>query len=204
MSVCSLPNLTLPLLLPACPSLPPLSLSPSLSYTVYRNATTQATLSVFRSRGSREGEKESIKTQSQSQSASSCAFSFMSDVKYSQEGVCGGRGGRGVPPRGTQYAEYSNWHSHSSSACCCWYSFISLTERFTLASSEVMRWVIISVVHTPLPPSVRSAVQRSNVPRVGAACPLPCCASTCLCFCCVCLAWKRFFLIALDSRPRKG
>lgn len=93
MSVCSLPNLTLPLLLPACPSLPPpLTLLPSLSYTVYRNATTQATLLVFRSSGSREGEKESIKTQSQSQSASSCAFSFMSDVKYSQEGVWWGGG----------------------------------------------------------------------------------------------------------------
>lgn len=105
MSVCSLPNLTLPLLLAA-----PLSLSPSLSYTVYRNATTQATLSVFRSRGSREGEKESIKTQSQSQSASSCAFSFMSDVKYSQGGV-------GAEGKGSTSQRYS----------VCWVLELALT-----------------------------------------------------------------------------
>lgn len=111
--------LTLPLLLTL--PLPPLflSLSPCIGMPQHKQPFRYSGLT-----GVEEKEGGSIKTQSQSQSASSCAFSFMSDVMHKQEW------GGGVPPSGTQYStEYSNWHSHSSSAC--WYSFISLTERFS-------------------------------------------------------------------------
>lgn len=183
--------LTLPLLL----SLPP---SPSLSFSPFHALCIGMPQhkQPFRYSGL-EGVagKESmyIKTQSQSQSASSYAFSFMSDVKYAQGGVGWGST--------SQRYSVLDWVLELAltfvvSLLVGIHSFHSQRDSVvTLASCEVMRWVIISVVLTPSPSALPlcPALQR-NVPRVGAAPPLVVCLHLFV-FCCVCLAWKRF----LDS-----